>query len=471
MRFLKKLWKVIWISVLVLLVLVIAVLFATLRKIDRTPYFQTDYYTETVDNLRETLADNKATADKIKAGFGVVNITPGINAPEDNPVKGVFKAVPMAGFGDRKSPASGVHDSIYVKATAIKVGENMIVALSADLLLVPPYVTDSVALFLEKEAGVKREQLFFGATHTHSSIGATTPKWVGEKFSGGFNPNMISFLSDRFTKAALLAINDLKPSTVGHVEIKVPELVRNRMSNEDGRLNDNLTCLSIQQTEGKKAVIGAFAAHSTTLGAKNLLFSGDWPGYWQRKIEENDADIAIYFAGTLGSHSHRGEGDSFEKSRFMGENLANRFIDYEETMEKYDSTVFSYFTIPFKTSPMQFRVTKNICLAPYVSKELIPEHEHSYIQGLKLGNFIWLTCPFELSGEIAVDLKNALKLKGYNSMFTSFNGDYRGYVTPSKYYYDKTYESFLMGWYGPSMGDYVTDLLFKSANGLTGERL
>ena len=90
---------------------------------------------------------------------------------------------------------------------------------------------------------------------------------------------------------------------------------------------------------------------------------------------------------------------------------------------------------------------------------------------MKLGNTIWITVPFELSGEIAIDIKNALRLAGYNSIFTSFNGAYLGYITPSRYYYDETYESFLMGWYGPSMGDYVTDLLFKISNGLTKERL
>jgi hypothetical protein len=377
----------------------------------------------------------------------------------------------MAGFGDRESPATGVHDSIFVKAAALKVGADMVITISADILLVPPYVADSVAYFMEKEAGIKRGQLFFGATHTHSSIGASTPKWVGEKFSGAFNPNVISFLSRRFTKAALAAIADLKKSSIAVVEIKAPELVRNRMSKENGRLNDNFTSISIEQENGRKALIGTFAAHSTTLGENNLQFSGDYPGYWQRKIEENYADVAIYFAGTLGSHSHRGEGESFEKSRFMGENLANHLLNYNSPMEMIDSTSFSFFAIPLKTSQMQFRVSKNIYLAPYVSTKLIPESNSSYIQGMKLGNLIWMTVPFELSGEIALDVKNALKLTGYNSMFTSFNGDYRGYVTPSKYYYDKTYESFLMGWYGPSMGDYVTDLLFKSTNGLTGERL
>ena len=79
--------------------------------------------------------------------------------------------------------------------------------------------------------------------------------------------------------------------------------------------------------------------------------------------------------------------------------------------------------------------------------------------------------PYELSGEYGIDLKNALELKGYNSAFTSFNGQYLGYIVPEKYYYYDTYEARLMGWYGPSMGDYLMELNYKLADALTGVRL
>ena len=469
---LKKLWKIVWISLLTICTLVVIVLFVSLRVVDKTPYFKTAYYSETINNLDKVSKEKKEITGQFEAGFGVVNITPTLTTSgEEKPLEGLFREVPMAGFGDRKGPATGAHDSLFVKAAALKVQNQMIVAISADLLLIPPHVADSVALFLNKELGINREQLFFGATHTHSSIGATTPKWVGEKFSGKFNPQIISYLSLQFKKAVLTAVADLQPASISSKEIKAPELIRNRMNGEDGRLNDNFTSLSIQQKSGRKAIIGTFGAHSTTLGESNLQFSGDFPGYWQRKIEAEYADVAIYFAGTLGSHSHRGVGESFEKSKYMGESLANKLIEDKSITEADDTITMSFFSIPLQKSRMQFRVTNNLYLAPFISGKLIPESQNCYLQGIKLGNTIWMACPLELSGEIALDVKNALKLTGYNSMFTSFNGAYLGYVTPHRYYYDNTYESFLMGWYGPGMGDYITDLLFKSSKELIGKRL
>ena len=101
----------------------------------------------------------------------------------------------------------------------------------------------------------------------------------------------------------------------------------------------------------------------------------------------------------------------------------------------------------------------------------MPKTNPIQVQGLKLNNLIWLALPYELSGEYGLDLKNALELQGYNSVLSSFNGQYLGYIVPQKYYYFDTYEARLMGWYGPSMGDYLMELNFKMANELTHSKL
>ena len=64
-------------------------------------------------------------------------------------------------------------------------------------------------------------------------------------------------------------------------------------------------------------------------------------------------------------------------------------------------------------------------------------------------------------GDSEVELKNALYRRGCKSVITSFNGGYVGYVIPRKYFNLHAYESFLMAWYGPNLGDYFVDLLFR----------
>ena len=93
------------------------------------------------------------------------------------------------------------------------------------------------------------------------------------------------------------------------------------------------------------------------------------------------------------------------------------------------------------------------------------------LQGLQLNHLVWITLPYELSGEYGLDLKNAVEVAGHQLVLTSFNGQYLGYITPTKYYYYDTYEASLMGWYGPSMGDYLMELNFKMANALIHSKL
>jgi hypothetical protein len=116
-------------------------------------------------------------------------------------------------------------------------------------------------------------------------------------------------------------------------------------------------------------------------------------------------------------------------------------------------------------------ISDRLRLSPYLGSKLMPKMNPIQVQGLKLNNLIWLALPYELSGEYGLDLKNALELQGYNSVLSSFNGQYLGYIVPQKYYYYDTYEARLMGWYGPSMGDYLMELNFKLANELTHTKL
>jgi hypothetical protein len=47
----------------------------------------------------------------------------------------------------------------------------------------------------------------------------------------------------------------------------------------------------------------------------------------------------------------------------------------------------------------------------------------------------------DFSGEYALQIKNALAVKGFKPNITSFNGNYVGYIIPGRYYYLNEYES------------------------------
>ncbi len=452
------------------LVLVLALLFyfAT-NTIATDPYFESGYYKNTVTNMDAAFQTKTEAQGGLLAGFARMNITP--TYVEDSPeaLKGEFNAIKMAGYGDGQI-AVGVHDSLFAKAIAVEVDGKELVFLSADMVVIPELVVLKVELNLKGE--ISRQQILFGATHTHASIGNCIPGFVGESFMGDFQPEVVEWLGEKFTQLILNARKDKKPARFSSGHIRVPNLIRNRIIGETGRLNDKLNVATFEQQGGKKAAIGIFGAHATTIGPWNDTFSGDYPGYFQRRLEAKGIDLAMFFAGTVGSHSNKGKGEKFQKSKYIGETLADSASVIINKMKADSVITMTAITTEIEIPALQaFYVSDRLRLSPWAGGNLMAEMESIYLQGVKLNELVWITMPYELSGEYGIDLKNALEVAGYNSALTSFNGQYLGYIVPQKYYYYHTYEARLMGWYGPSMGDYLMELNFRLANELTDSRL
>ena len=464
-KWLRRLLKVLGVLILLLVVLFF---FAT-STIDTTPYFETEYYRNTIENIEEAVKNKTESKGLMLAGFASTNITPKIISGTPDPAKGEFNNIKMAGYGNGKI-ATAVHDSIFAKAIAIEVDNETVVFINADLVAIPEEVVKKVADNLRDK--ISRKQLFFGATHTHSSIGNCMPGYVGKSFGGEYRPEVVEWLGQKFSALIIQALADKQPAQFSSGYIKVPHLVRNRIIGQSGRLNDKLDLLSFVQENGKKATIGAFSAHATVIGPDNEQYTGDYPGYFQRHLEENGIDLALFFAGTVGSHSNQGLGEKFEKAKYIGETLADSALSAMNKMEYRTNMDLTTMSSEIEIPKLQFLyISDRLRLSPYLGSKLMPKTNPIHIQGLKLSNLIWLALPYELSGEYGLDLKNALELQGYNSVLSSFNGQYLGYIVPQKYYYYDTYEARLMGWYGPSMGDYLMELNFKMANELTHTKL
>ena len=463
-----------WLRVLlkffgVLIVLLVILFFFATSTIDTTPYFETAYYRNTIENIEEAVKNKSEAKGELLAGFARTNITPKIINDNPDPAKGEFNNIKMAGYGSGKI-ATSVHDSIFAKAIAIEVDSETVVLINADLVAIPEDVVNKVTDNLKGK--ISRKQLYFGATHTHSSIGNCMPGYVGKSFGGEYKPEVVEWLGQKFSALILQALADKQPAQFSSGYVKVPNLVRNRIIGESGRLNDKLDLLSFIQENGKKATIGAFSAHATVIGTDNEQYTGDYPGYFQRHLEENGVDLALFFAGTVGSHSNKGIGEKFEKAKYIGETLADSARSALNKMEYLPIVELTAISSEIEIPKLQFLyISDRLRLSPYLGSKLMPKSNPIQVQGLKLNNLIWLALPYELSGEYGLDLKNALELQGYNSVLSSFNGQYLGYIVPQKYYYFDTYEARLMGWYGPSMGDYLMELNFKMANELTHTKL
>ncbi len=446
----------------IILVVIFIFLLWVLRKVDYTPYFNKDYYKNTRSRLDSVGKELSLAKGSLQVGFGKQSITPGLGAQEDNAKTGTFKSVPMAGFGSRRGrPAEGIHDSIFVKATALKVQGKLLILVGADMLIIPPVISEDVCSQLNKKLGLKRDQLFFSATHTHSGVGAWANGLIGESFAGKPNPEVIKWLIQQFRTAIEDAIKDLQPGEIGNRSFKTGNLLWNRMVWDKGEKNSVFTFILARQDSGKKVILGSFDAHPTTLGDWNMEISGDYPGYWQRKLENNGYDMAVFFAGSVGNQGPRRKREKFGTPQYLGETLADSVLKYSKFIKLSDSITLSYMNLQIDLPEFQIRVTDGLRLKQSLAEKLMKNMGDINFQAARIGKLIWLTSPGDFSGELAIQLKNEGCNKGYNVLVTGFNGAYLGYILPGRYYHYNNYESRTMSWFGPYMGPYSYEMMHR----------
>ena len=436
----------------------------------KTPYFKTDYYKQTVSRLDSLRPGIVSVNDTLYAGFSKVSITPDVNKKYENKKEAKHNIIPLAGYGNRRGkPAEGIHDSIFIKALALRSGNKTVVIIGADILIMPPNIIDEVILQLVKD-GINRDQLFFSATHSHSSIGGWGYGLMAKAFAGKENINLEKWLVSQIKTAVLNAISDLHPARMGSGSFNASPYTRNRLTGNPKTINNDFSFLVIEQTGKKKAIIGSFSAHATTLGRENMLISGDYPGYWQRKIEETAADYAFFCAGSTGSQSPVGQGDEFDDSKYIGESLADSILVHLNKVRLNDKLALSSISLKINLPEYHIRLTTNKNFTTRFSNRLMPMPKNVYLQTLSINNLMWVFTPGDFSGESALIIKKLLAGKDYEAIVSGYNGSYIGYIMPGKYFYLDHYESKLMGWFGPTMGDYAMELIELMNNAIVDQK-
>lgn len=440
--------------------LVMGCLVTGFEGLDDQPYIRADYYTQTVERLRASTNRALVAEGALEAGFGKALLTPTINAITDDPARGQFAWLPLAGYGVRRGrPAAGVHDDLWVKAIAVRVAERTAVWVGADALIIPREVSDEAVRQLAEDPGLSREQVYFGATHTHASLGGWGEGVVAEAFAGPHQSGVRIWMARQLAAAVRAAVADLRPAAVGQGRVEAAEFVRNRLVGKLGQVDPELSFAVFKQEGGGSAVLGSYAAHATVLSGGNMEFSGDYPGYWQREVETATGGMALFLAGGVGSHSPQSGGGGFAGAERMGQALGKRVVEELGRVSLTNAVVLGVLGCTVDLPELHVRLVDDWRIRPVFARKLLPVQARTYLQIVRLGSRIWISTPCDYSGELALEVKDFMRARGGDAVVTSFNGDYIGYVIPSRYYHMGGYEPRTMSFYGPCLPDYFTELI------------
>jgi neutral ceramidase len=381
---------------------------------------------------------------RFQAGWSSCSLTPPVGTP-------------LAGYGDRKGrPSSGVHDELYVKALAVSDGRDNAVIVGSDLLIVPENVAERVRVQVAERTALTAHDILFTASHNHSGPGAFAPGLASQLFNGPYDPNMPGFLADAFCAAIVAAFESLAPAKLTHGSVDVPEYIRNR-ERAHAPVDSELSFMLVEQDGGERCFVVSYSAHPTILGGSNMEFSGEYPGFLMRCIQQQTGAEAMYLGGAVGSMSHRAPAgaDPFARSQAMGEALARKVLEAAEQAPPFQNEIdVASVGIPIQLPPYQMRINAKW----RVSKFLLPilgVDTDAWMQALRIGDMVLVGTPADYCGEISVKLKSWAEERSNDLWVLSFNGDYVGYISPDAYYNDLEengglgYERGTMSWIGP----------------------
>jgi neutral ceramidase len=427
-----------------LLILFVAV---SIAPVDRTPAAGLDSFGTMMKTL-EALNVGEQIPKPVKGfsvGYSKINLTPDHKTA-------------TAGYGNRRGKLfTSVHDSIYIRTIVIDNGANRAAIVSADLLIIPPRVTEHLESKLQT-VGFSLNNTFLGATHTHNSIG----NWADgatQFLYGDYDDSIVDFIADRIVESIRTASANVLPSKLRTRWVAAPEEVSNRLI--DGGPEDSLMrSVEFIRNDSSKLLLLSYTAHATCLYSRDMELSRDYPGVLVDALEEKEYAFAMFIAGAVGSQKASAPTMGWDCVEHVGTKLAEKYLSSEETfMEVKDSTIVMA-RVPLLLSEPQVKVTPHWKVRSWLFRKSFGEFP-VYLTGLRVGEVVFLGTPCDFSGELNLRLDSTAYRLGVKSFVTSFNGGYMGYVTPAKYYDVEHYETQLMNWYAPGTGEYIEQCLEK----------
>src|SRR4051812_40171018 len=239
------------------------------------------------------------SASDLRAGFARIDISP-------------TQPVTMAGYAARTNVSQGIHDPLSARAMALESAGKRLLVISGDNLGWYNNTAEPAREAILSGTKLQPSELLLAAIHTHSAPTLT--------LTNG-HPNNIAYTRDLQHKLATVAkqaLDNLAPAQIafglGYSPVGVnrrevtrdtngaPKIVLGR--NPHTPIDREVQVVKVTRANSELAgLFFAFPTHSTSLGTRNLIVSGDIHGLAAQFVEKYFADkiVAPEFAGASGN--------------------------------------------------------------------------------------------------------------------------------------------------------------------------
>jgi len=350
-------------------------------------------------------------------------------------------------------------ERLQASVLALDDGAHTLYLVSADLLVITPALV-AATLDALRESGppVDRAWIYFGATHTHSGPGGLGDGIAEQAILGRFRRAFVHETGRRIAGALRQAQRELVPVEVGHTAVPVSEPLGNRLT-PGGPTDPHLDILAVREPGGRYlAAALAYAAHPTTLGGEPRAPSADYPGAVARHLRGRTGAGVLFLAGAVGNMTVvrddlRGPDGSDRLGALLAEAAARALPRITYRREGRLAALRFPVSLPAPT----IRLTHWAALSPVLPWLLLPGE--ASLQVADVDGLVLVGVPGEFSGEESLRIREAGRRRGVQTMVTSLNGEYIGYIVPDERYWAQNYETRWGTGYGPHLGGYISAVM------------
>ncbi len=376
---------------------------------------------------------------KFEAGWAQLSILP------------PFKT-PIAGYKPR-SEFESILDTPCVKVLVLRLATKKMAFVSLDLLLVPPNIYQLLRQEL-KQSNWTQNELYMGATHTHSGMGGWASGLLGHFAAGSYQPELPLFVAKKIAETLKIAEANCQVADLFMAESDEPAYLNNRISQKSNEVFGVMHLLECVQKDGKKAIWAVYGAHATCMSSRSTALCGDYPTAFCKQLQKNEnADLVAFMAGAVGSQNPTEFGKKDQVLiDFLGKELAKRANETLNKKKSVKTPRLALQKLPLKNLKQTMRLSQNWELNTWFFEAFLYAQQ-PFMQVLTLGDWCWLSYPADFSGVLAAQLQANLPPSAPKRVFTSFNGAYVGYVVPDHYLirYNR-HETREMNWAGANTG-------------------
>lgn len=261
----------------------------------------------------------------LQAGFSRVDVTP-------------MLGIGMAGYYVPRN-ADGILDPLQINALALACGDEHVVLMSIDHCGIVKEVLSPMIDHVCEVTGLPREAVYIHSTHTH------TGPFLNYAPTDPLEIEYAQLVTRKFSDAAKLALDDLKPAKMGYGIGNAPNIAfvrRFRMKDGSVRTNPGMDNPDILHPigdvdervgvlrfdrEDDSLVLVNFGNHPDVVGGTKI--SADWPGFVRSTVEAAlDNTRCIFFNGAQGDVNH-------VNVHPRGGYLNDMFLDFDDVARGY----------------------------------------------------------------------------------------------------------------------------------------